>query len=111
MYTYDVLARINELCKERNWTIYRLAKESGIQYSTLNNTILRSTIPSLPTIIKICGGLGITLTEFFGEGEIELSEEEKEILSLFNKLDKTQKQIALAYIRGLLDNSGNRKEK
>lgn len=105
MYEYNVLARINELCKERNWTIYRLAKESKIQYSTLNNTLSRSTIPSLPTIIKICGGLGITLTEFFGEGEIELSDEENEILSLFKKLDKTQKQIALAYIHGLLDNN------
>lgn len=111
MYEYDVLLRIRQLCDERGWSMYRLAKESDMHYSTLQHALSKVNTPTLPTIIKICGGFGITLTEFFGEGEIELSGEEKEILSLFNKLDKTQKQIAVAYIRGLLDNSSNRKEK
>lgn len=105
MYEYDVLLRIKQICDERGWSMYRLAKESDMHYSTLQNALSKVNVPSLPTIIKICGGLGITLTEFFGEGEIELSDDEKEILGLFNKLNKTQKQIALAYIHGLLDNN------
>lgn len=103
MYEYDVLLRIRQLCDEKGWSLYRLAKECDMQYSTLRSVMAKVNTPTLPTIIKICGGLGITLTEFFGEGEIEISDTEKEILGLFNKLDKTQKQVALAYIQGLLD--------
>lgn len=28
--------RIRKLCEDRAWTVYRLAKESGITYSTLS---------------------------------------------------------------------------
>lgn len=32
----DVIQHIQDLCKERSWTYYRLAKEADIPYSTLN---------------------------------------------------------------------------
>ena len=35
MTEFDVLNRLRTLCNERNWSLYRLAKESGITYSTL----------------------------------------------------------------------------
>ena len=35
MQNFAVIARIQELCNARGWTYYRLAKESGITYSTL----------------------------------------------------------------------------
>ena len=57
--------RINELCEERGWSSYKLAKECGIPYSTYYNTISRNTIPKLETIEKICEGFDITLSEFF----------------------------------------------
>ena len=34
MQEFDVVARIQELCQARSWTYYRLAKASGIPYST-----------------------------------------------------------------------------
>ena len=37
----DVIQHIQDLCKERSWTYYRLAKEADIPYSTLNNMVNR----------------------------------------------------------------------
>ena len=61
----DVIQHIQDLCKERNWSYYRLAKESDIPYSTLNNMISRTNIPTIPTLQKLCDGFGITLADFF----------------------------------------------
>ena len=33
MQESEVITRIKYLCKTRNWTIYRLAKQSGITYA------------------------------------------------------------------------------
>lgn len=65
----DVIQRIKQLCKAYSWTVYRLAKESGITYSTLNTMLNKGTLPSIPTLEKICQGFGITLAQFFSEDE------------------------------------------
>ena len=57
--------RILQLLKERNWTEYRLAKESGLSQSTISNLFKRNTTPSIPTLEAICNGFGITLSQFF----------------------------------------------
>ena len=43
----DVIQHIQDLCRERDWSYYRLAKESDIPYSTLNNMINRTNIPTI----------------------------------------------------------------
>ncbi|GHU52473.1 DNA-binding protein [Clostridia bacterium] len=72
--------RIRQLMDERNWTEYRLAKESKLSQSTIANLFKRNTVPSVTTLDAICGGFGITLAQFFSEGNIvELSDEQKEV--------------------------------
>ena len=44
----DVIQHIQDLCRERSWTYYRLAKEADIPYSTLNNMVNRTNIPTIP---------------------------------------------------------------
>ena len=51
----------------RGSSAYELAKRSGIPYSTLNTLLLKGTQPSLPTLRKLCTGLGITLQQFLAE--------------------------------------------
>ena len=46
----DVLDRLRRLMYERDWTEYRLAKESGLSQSTISNMFYRNTIPSIPTL-------------------------------------------------------------
>lgn len=55
----DVIQHIQDLCKERSWTYYRLAKEADIPYSTLNNMVNRTNIPTIPTLQKLCDAFGI----------------------------------------------------
>lgn len=65
----------------------------------LNN----QNMPSLTTLQKLCNGFGISITEFFDpDGNKEgLTEDQKTCLTLFNSLSKEDKQIALAFLKGL----------
>ncbi len=99
----DVIEHIKELCREREWSYYRLAAEAGISYSTLNNMIHRSNIPTIPTLQKICDGFGISLSDFFAEGyeNANLTKSQNEMLELFSSLHKNDRQLLVAYAKGL----------
>ncbi len=100
----NVLNHIKELCEERNWSIYQLAKQSGISYSTLNNLFHRQNIPSIPTLMKLCDGFGITLSEFFIENTAatkELTSKQLELVQRWNELSLQDKELLDAYMQGL----------
>lgn len=101
----DVIGRIKELCAQKGWTNYRLAKESDITYSTLNSLLRSSSsFPSIPTLRRICDGLGITLEQFFAEKEpVVVTEEQREHLLRWQRLPEADKVLAEAYIQALLD--------
>lgn len=99
----NVLERIKKLCQERSYTYYELAKRSGIPYSTLNTLLIKNTQPSLPTLRRLCSGLGITLQQFFaGEEDTQtLTPQQKECLHLFSILTTEEQELAKAYMKGL----------
>lgn len=101
----DVLERINELRKNRGWSIYKLAEESGITQSTLANMFTRKSNPSIPTLIQLCEAFGITLSQFFDDKELEYSDDELMLLSNYRKLNEKEKNI----INSLIDNILNQK--
>jgi len=105
MRDVDVVARIKELCESRSWTYYRLAKEAGIPYSTLSTMLHKTNVPSVPSLMKICDGLGITLTQFFSIGDeaAKLTKDQKGCLALWNELDIHGKELASVYMQGLID--------
>lgn len=102
-----VIDRIKAMLKQRNWTIYRLAKESDIPYSSLNNLFVRNTMPTISTLIKICEGLNVSMSDFFMEDTPEcdetstLTSDEKELLEKYRTLSKSDKALLSAYISGL----------
>ena len=90
----DAKARIRELMAERKWSEYRLAIASGLSQSTVANIFNRNTTPSIATLESICAGFGITLAQFFAEGDmVELTEEQKEMFSAWSSLSKDQKDV------------------
>lgn len=102
----EVLQRIRELLKLNRWSIYKLAKESGVPYSSLNNCFLRNTCPTVSTLEKLCAGLGISLSDFFNFKEnplrdTSLSEDEQNLLSAYRKLSIRDKELLNAYLDGL----------
>lgn len=103
MNTIDPVKHIKELCEERNWSYYRLAKASGLSYSTISTLLNSTNMPSLSTLEKICSGFGISIADFFDSGrDVEhLSDKQKDCLQLFNSLPDSQKDVALAFMKGL----------
>ena len=90
----DAKARIYELMQERGWSEYRLAIASGLSQSTVANIFNRNTTPSVATLESICNGFGITLAQFFAEGDmVELTAEQKEMFADWRTLTKEQKEV------------------
>lgn len=104
MQESDIIDRIKALCDARSWTFYRLAKESGITYSTLCTMLHKANSPSIHTLIKICNGFGITLSQFFDlEDERALLTQPQEAhLKQWDMLTEENRSIASAYIEYLL---------
>ena len=104
MEEMNIINRIRQLCDARGWTIYRLAKESGITYSTLCTMLHKANDPSIPTLCKICKGFGITLPQFFDSENdgILLSPEQKSHLSQWDLLSDENRLLADKYIQYLL---------
>ena len=102
---FDVIARIEQLCEERGWTHYRLAKASGIPHSTLHNMLYRSTVPTVPSLYKICHAFGISISQFFDSdsSRTHLSEHEEYLLFIYRQLDDTDRSLAAAYLQALYD--------
>ncbi len=102
----DVIKRIQELLEFNHWSLYKLAKESDLPYSSLNNLFHRKNCPTVATLERICSGLGISLSEFFNFRENplrnnEISPEKQDILNAYDTLSAKDKELLLAYLQGL----------
>ena len=98
----DTYSRLRQLMAERNWTAYRLAKESGLSESTLANIFKRNTVPSIATLEAVCSAFGISLAQFFADQNmVELTPELKELFDNWVSLTPEQKQAALQMIRAM----------
>lgn len=99
------LIKLKSLMVQRNWSVYKLAQKSDIPYSSLNNLFQRNTEPTLPTLRKICSGLGISLSSFFSDElppkTIKYTAQEMELISLYQHLSSTDKKLLVTYAYGL----------
>ena len=96
----DILQKLRALLDERGWTEYRLAKECGLSESTIANIYRRNSIPSFATLDTICKAFGITLAQFFAEGDmVELTPETKKLFDSWVALTPDQKDAVLKMIK------------
>ena len=111
MDCFDVIERIKDLCAARSFSFYRLAKESGIPYSTLSNILNRGNLPSIPTLAKLCHGLGIELDDFF-RTEIpapRIAPEQEPLFRAWSALTPENRAAAEEYIHFLLSRQDKQK--
>lgn len=100
----EVLCKIKELMEERGWSLYKLAKESGIPYSSLNSLFQKNNQPTITTLERICAGLHITIGEFFSDctpyrqPEQEYNKEEKDIITSYRNLNRNNKKLFLGFL-------------
>ncbi len=104
MQESEVIDRIKNLCEVRGWTIYRLAKQSGITYSTLCTMLHKATAPSIPTLVKLCRGFDISLSEFFDINNdwATLCPHQKAHLQLWDTLNDPNRDALEKYMNYLL---------
>ena len=112
MEDFNVAARVQELCKARSWSLYRLAKEAGMPYSSLSTILYKTAAPSIASIERLCTGFGITLAQFFSVKDecAKLNKDEKDCLSYWGRLDPLEKQLTLAYMQALTDAKNAREQ-
>ena len=92
----DATEKIQEMMKQRGWSAYKLAKQSGLSEATIGNLIRRNTVPSIPTVEAICNGFGISLSQFFSDGDtIEVPSEYKPLIDCWSALSSEQREAAL----------------
>ena len=99
----NVLEKIKKMQEERGWSTYKLADESCLTQSTLSYMFARGTCPTVDTLEKICEAFGISLSEFFQEGERKtyVSSEESELLNRYRALNEKEKDAVKSMINAL----------
>ena len=96
----DTHEKLRALLAARGWTEYRLAKESNLSESTILNIFRRNATPSIPTLEAICSGLGITMSQFFADGElIEVNDKTRDLLDCWSALSEEQRDAALILLK------------
>ena len=94
--------RVYELCKQKEWSYYRLAKEAELSGSTIKYIVDEKHLPSLYIIEKICTAFDISIFDFFndkafyGENNVRTS-----FISLWGELSNVDKEKVLSYMYGL----------
>ena len=100
----DVKERLRQLMEERGWTIYKVAKEAGIPWSTVRNMFKRNTEPSISTLEAICKGMGMTLPQFFDiENQMGISDEQWQMIRQWSKLNDRNKHLVSELMEALYE--------
>ena len=97
----DILKRIVDLRKERNWTEYQLAEHSGLTQSTISSWYRKNMLPTIPSLSKICDAFVITLSEFFLEDNnktVMLNEQQLRLIYYAAKLNPEQYNSLLQFL-------------
>lgn len=97
-----VLSTIISYREERGWTEYQLAEHSGLPQTTISSWYCKNTIPTIPSLEKICAAFDITLSQLFSHGgePVLLTASQQKLLKRWAGLSSEQQ----ALIFSLLDN-------
>lgn len=106
-----ILEKIDEMNRARGWSTYELCKRANIAEGTLYSCKRRERNPSNDVLEKICQVYGITLYQFYHDlgGNSELTEEQKELLTL-NSLLEDDEKTALKNLAKLFISKRTRKK-
>lgn len=97
-----ILEKIDELRRQRGWSINNLAMEAMLTQSTVNNLYVRKTEPKISTLRAICDAFGVTLAEFFAELDDQAKPDlDAEIKRRIEGLSNHQKEALLVLLKSM----------
>ena len=97
----DVLERIRSLRLERNWSEYQLSEKSGLTQSTISAWFRTNTLPTIPSLEKICSAFNISLAQFFFDEtgtQAVLTEKQSKLIHQFNRLSEKQQDSLISFL-------------
>ncbi|MBU5481548.1 helix-turn-helix domain-containing protein [Blautia sp. MSJ-19] len=102
----ELIRHIKKLCDDRGMSYYALAKDAEVSPSTLHELLSGKTKPYLYTVYKLCNALDVSMMEILGENMVlentgDLNKKEKELLLLYRKCSRTQKEHLEMYLKML----------
>ena len=90
--------RIEELCREKHMSYYRLSELSGVSRGAISLAVNGKSVPSMQVLEQLCEAWGITMAQFCAEEkEQPLSPLDKKLLHWFHRLTKIE-QSSMASI-------------
>lgn len=102
--------RLKELRESKHESQQKLAVVMNISQAMISRYELEQTYPDVPTLIALAEHFGVSVDYLLGISDDKLpytksnlSEKEQEILFMFKRLNKVQKEKAISYIQGMLD--------
>ena len=99
------LIKIQTLLDQRSWSLYKLAKESGIPYSSLSSLFQNNNQPTISTLEKLCDGFHVTLSEFFADDTpfrketYDITKEELEIIGSIRGLSRRDHRLMTDFLK------------
>lgn len=99
----DVILRLENLMKDRGWSVYELARRSGLPQSTLSNLFNRRNQPTILTLEQVCKAMNLSLSQFFATDNAPVEEKllTDQLLDRWAALSLSQKQALLVFLQSL----------
>lgn len=97
----NILDTITAYRKERKWSLYDLAVHAEMKSTTISTWYNEDTIPSIPSLVKICDAFQITLSEFFAKAEgsesvpVALTPQQMQVIEKWSILRPDQQDAVL----------------
>ena len=102
--------RIKELRENKKESQQKLAMLLNVSQTMISRYELEQAYPDVEMLIKLAEHFGVSVDYLIGLSESKLpytksnlSEQEQQMLFLFKRLSKTQKEKAVSYIEGMLE--------
>ena len=104
------MMRIKELREDKKESQQKLAMLLNVSQTMISRYELEQAYPDVEILIKLAEHFGVSVDYLIGVSESKLpytksnlSEQEQQMLFLFKRLSKTQKEKAVSYIEGMLE--------
>ena len=99
-----------ELREDKKESQQKLAMLLNVSQTMISRYELEQAYPDVEMLIKLAQHFGVSVDYLIGVSESKLpytksnlSEQEQQMLFLFKRLSKTQKEKAMSYIEGMLE--------
>ena len=97
----DVRIKIDNLRKQREWSMSKLAREIGISDTSVHNWYNENHyMPTVPVLEDVCEVFGRTMSELFADVESDkLTPKQLKLLSYFDKLSENKKDAVIEMVK------------